>query len=296
VAVDEVGRMTLSSDERTRLKKQRTEQAIQFAIQSRWEDAAAVNRQLLQVFPNDTEAWNRLGKALGELGRYDDARGAYEKTIEIDPVNQIARKNIKRLEGLGGVIVAPVQAQAIDPSLFIEETGKSGQSALLGADPALLRVMNAGEKVALTPVGGTLTVATARGEPLGGVDPKVGLRLVRLMEGGNQYDAVITSTEGGGRILIKETYQHPSQLGRISFPPVGGEAFRGHTRESLLRHDGDDGDERAVDDGSEEWTEGSDEEGGGRSSLADSDGEDRDVSFYDVAAAEARDPEDEPEE
>jgi hypothetical protein len=284
--------MTLSSDERTRLRRQRTEQAIQLAIQNRWEDAATVNRQLVQVFPADTEAWNRLGKALGELGRYDEAREAYARTIEIDPVNQIARKNLKRLEGLGSGKPAPAPAQSIDPSLFIEETGKTGQSPLIGADPAVLALMAPGEKVVLTPEGGTLTVANLRGEPLGGIDPKIGLRLVRLMESGNEYEAVLTSVDGGGRLLIKETYQHPSQLGRMSFPPAGAEGFRGHTREGLVRYDADEEEDHHREEGTEDWGEGGEEDAG--AGLEDN--EDRNVSLYEAARAESRDADDEPEE
>ncbi len=273
--------MTLSSDDRARLRKQRTDQAIQFAIQNRWEDAAAANRQLLAVFPNDTEAWNRLGKSLGELGRYDEARAAYGKTIEVDPVNQIARKNLKRLEGMGPGTGAPVITQAVAPSLFIEETGKSGQSALQGTDGTVLRTMTPGDKVVLATIGGTLAVETARGERLGAIDPKLGLRLVRLMEGGNQYEAVLTSVEGGGRVLIKETYQHPSQLGRMSFAPPGPEGFRAHTRESMVRDDGDeDEDSPTGDEAGEEWVD-PEESRPLRGGAAD-----REVSFYDIVEAE----------
>lgn len=270
--------MNVTTDERARIRRQRSEQAIQLALQNRWEDAANANRQLLQIFPNDTEAWNRLGKALAELGRYDEAREAYARTLELDKLNQIARKNLKRLEGLGPGTVTPV-AQTVDPSLFIEETGKSGQSPLLGADPEVLRLMAPGEKVVLTPNGGTLGVATASGESLGQIEPRIALRLVRLMEGGNQYEAVITSLESGGRVLIRESFQHPSQLGRLSFPAPGPEGFRAHTRDSLLRYGLEDEDDHG-DDGGDDWGDGN--EDGGLDERSP-----REVSFFDVAEAEA---------
>ncbi len=251
--------MNITTDERARIRRQRSEQAIQLALQNRWEDAANANRQLLQLFPNDTEAWNRLGKALGELGRYDEAREAYARTLELDKLNQIARKNLKRLEGLGPGTATPV-AQTVDPSLFIEATGKSGQSPLVGADPEVLRLMAPGEKVVLAPNSGTLAVATASGESLGQVEPRIGLRLLRLIEGGNQYEAVITSLEGGGRLLIRETYQHPAQIGRLSFPPPGPEGFRAHTRDSLLRYGNDEDDDRGEEP-SDEWTDTHDDAG-----------------------------------
>ena len=51
-----------------RSRKQRTEAAIAFALARRWEEAAAENRSLVDEFPDDIEAANRLGKALKELG------------------------------------------------------------------------------------------------------------------------------------------------------------------------------------------------------------------------------------
>ena len=44
-----------------RSRKQRTDSAIAYAIERRWEEAAAENRSLLTDFPDDLEAANRLG-------------------------------------------------------------------------------------------------------------------------------------------------------------------------------------------------------------------------------------------
>src|ERR1700730_18544426 len=105
-------------------RRQTIEQAIQHAIQSRWDEAEQLNRQLLASFPEDVDANNRLGKALTELGRYTEARAAYTRAIELDPANGIARKNFARLATLGDG--APASAEKAAPGLFVEETGKSG--------------------------------------------------------------------------------------------------------------------------------------------------------------------------
>jgi len=87
-------------EERNRFKRQRTEQAIQLAMAGRWEEAVAVNRAILELFPTDVDTYNRLGKALTELGHYREAREAYQKGLEIDPSNMIAKKNLARLATL----------------------------------------------------------------------------------------------------------------------------------------------------------------------------------------------------
>ncbi|MCH8890045.1 MAG: tetratricopeptide repeat protein [Myxococcales bacterium] len=71
------------------------------ALQGQWEQAVDLNRAILESFPADVDACNRLGKALTELGRYADASDSYMKAIEIDPLNLIARKNLSRLATLG---------------------------------------------------------------------------------------------------------------------------------------------------------------------------------------------------
>src|SRR2546421_266209 len=82
---------------------------------------------LLSLHPRDLSTLNRLGKALSELGRYGEAKQAYEDALEIDPTNSIARKNLDRLGQLSDE--APTgrpSHERMDPRLFIEETGKTG--------------------------------------------------------------------------------------------------------------------------------------------------------------------------
>ena len=80
--------------------RQGAEQAIQLAIESKWEEAATLNRSILEALPEDVDTWNRLGKSLLELGRFREAHDAYARSIELDPVNQIAKRNLERLEGM----------------------------------------------------------------------------------------------------------------------------------------------------------------------------------------------------
>jgi hypothetical protein len=56
------------------------------------------------------------------------------------------------------------------------------------------------------------------------------------MRGGNKYDAAILNVAGDKvQVLIKEVYQHPSQVGHPSFPVKATEHLRTRIKESLLR-------------------------------------------------------------
>jgi hypothetical protein len=267
-------------------RRQMIEQAIQLAIQSRWEEAEQINRQLLAAFPEDVDANNRLGKALTELGRYAEARAAYTRTLELDPANAIARKNLTRLATLGDAGAAPASGEKLDPGLFVEETGKSGVTVLQRPALAALARMTAGDRVYLHQQNKSLVVENSRGEYLGTIESRVALRLIKLMEGGNEYSAAIASlNDHQCRIMIKESYQHPSQAGKLSFPPLTADGFRAYTKESLIHYDLDDEDVHEEEhEGGDDWDPDADTGEGEvplqqhlrRNDLAEKDEEDED--------------------
>jgi hypothetical protein len=252
----------MNNDERTRVVRQLTQQAIQYALSSQWEDAANANRELIKLVQPNSETLNRLGKALSELGRYGEAKKAYSESLHLNPDNNIARKNLDRLAQLGEEDGDETHsAERIDPRLFIEEIGKTGVTMLVNVAPrTVLARLTAGDQVYPHADGHTLFIQNARGETIGQVEAKLGNRLIKFIEGGNQYAAAITElSEGQLRVIIRETFQHPSQLGKVSFPALGsGSLPRADIRDTLVRdHDDevdydDDGDDDA-DDADEEF-------------------------------------------
>ena len=44
------------------------------------------------------QALNRIGKAQLELGKLKESKNSYTKALQIDPLNTIARRNLKELE------------------------------------------------------------------------------------------------------------------------------------------------------------------------------------------------------
>jgi hypothetical protein len=250
--------MVFQAEDRARTKKQRTEAAIQLALQGRWDDAASLNRSIIELFPTDVDAYNRLGKAMTELGRYGEAREAYQKTLEIDPLNTIARKNLSRLATLGEEAAPRPPTQKLSPQMFIEETGKTGVTILLRPNMEVAARMTAGDQVELVRENGTLSVKSIQGEFVGEVEPRLGQRLMKLMDGGNQYVAAISGLDDTKvRVLVRETFQHPSQAGKLSFPPAVTETFRPYLKERLIRRDAVKEAYYASDEG-EDWETGPD--------------------------------------
>ncbi len=228
--------------ERARFLKRRADESVALAMDGRWDEAAQANRDIIAMLPNDPHAYNRLGKALIEMGHYKEARDAYARAIELDSTNAIAKRNVARLAALGEEGPAGGPVQRLAPHLFIAETGRSATTTLENADMTVAMRLTPGDQVELRRHDSGLMAHTLRGEHLGEVEQRMGLRLANLMAGGNMYAAAIVSAdEDKCRIIIREVHQDPSQEGRPSFPAPGpGEAvepFRPYTRERLVRVD-----------------------------------------------------------
>jgi tetratricopeptide (TPR) repeat protein len=229
--------MTPNDEKLARYKEQRSKEAIDLAMQARWQEAVDVNRELIESFPDDVETYNRLGRAYMELGKFAKAKEAYRKTVKLEPYNAIANRNLRRLNDLKETDKTEVETEKFEPEQFIEEIGKAGVVTLVDLAQKEKRALTvAGDKANIKLNGSYLTVENGRGEYLGKVEPKQAIRLIRLILGGNKYSAVVVKSAADGMtIMVRETYQHPSQAGKLSFPPKGMEEFRTFGTDRLIK-------------------------------------------------------------
>ena len=209
-----------------RLKRNLDTEAVDLALQGEWERATEVNKAILELFPNEVEAMNRLVKALIELGSYLEARVVLDRVCEAAPYNNIAKKNRARLDqltaspGVGKPAKKTVGAPRVVPQIYIEESGKSSTTVLRNpvGNRAAVHV-SPSDRVVLSPEKNTVTVRTLDGQMLGQVEPRLGKRLAGLMDGGNRYTAAIVAVnEEGVSVIIQETFKHRSLQDICSFP------------------------------------------------------------------------------
>jgi hypothetical protein len=253
-----------------KIKNERAKKAVALAMKNRWEEAVAVNQTIVRDFPEDIGSYNRLGKALSELGRNKEAQEAFRSVLKFSPNNSIAKKNLSRLMKLSDADAPRVAKTASRRSqTFIEESGNAGVTSLIKlASSDTLAKLTPGDMMHLEPAGSGLVVKDETGAYVGQVEPRVGTRIARLAKGGNLYEAAVTSVEERGlAIIIRETYKTPAQSGIVSFPSRGGADYRVYVPSAVMGYEVADGDDEerelaavAVKDWSDDDTEPGDDE------------------------------------
>jgi len=241
--------------------------AISMALKGEWERASEINRAILESSEDDVDAMNRLGKSLMELARYPEAREVLARLIQLAPYNNIAKKNLARLIQLESTPASANQVRKAAGALqlFIEESGKSGTTVLIKAISGQSAARLApSDPVTLVVEKDAINVYSQDGDVLGQIEPKLGRRLIKLMDGGNQYQAAIIGVGSHGiSITVRETYRHQSLQNVCSFPTKSKEENRVYLNETMVRYTrdenlDDDEDEVGVieeDDMEDDWSD-----------------------------------------
>ncbi len=234
--------MKTDTSEHLKPRSQYADDAVQLAIQGRWDEAVKLNKFIIESFGADEETQNRLGKALSELGKLKDAKASYEAALKLNPMNSIAKKNAARINALlhqkEGLKVGGVR---VDLNLFVEEMGKTVITLVESPSSAdISSKVAAGDVAELRIDGDGIVAETSRGVRVGQLEPKLARRLIKFMRGGNRYQAGVTSVDGNAiKLIVRETYQDPRFAGKPSFPMRRKREveFRPYAKESLIARD-----------------------------------------------------------
>ncbi len=229
-------------------------QAINAALESRWDEALTLNLEIIKSEPQNVDALNRLGKAYMELGNNSEAKKYYTQALEYDSYNPIASKNLKIIESCKengqllphhGNGLANGQKK-LSPSVFLQEPGKTKVVNLLKvAEPAKLLQAYCGMSVALIMKNRKLAVVDDQGSYLGVLPDDVSHNLLRLIKGGNKYEVLIKSIKVNGlSVMIRETFRSKRFKNQPSFLESHFESSR--SADILTALDNSDDDEEEV--------------------------------------------------
>lgn len=194
--------------------------AIDAAINCKWDEALSINQQILTEQPENIECLNRIAKAYFELGDFNQAKKFYQDVIKLDPYNTIAQKNLKRVTTIkkngDGVLNT---GSMIHPSMFIEEPGMTKSVTLVkAAEPQKLLTLSSGQIVLLVPKKNGVVVTDQRNQYLGALPDDIAHHMLRLLEGGNEYQALIKNVKSNSLVvLIRETFRSKKFRNQASF-------------------------------------------------------------------------------
>lgn len=180
-------------------------QAIQIALTGDWEHAILLNEELLRDDPKDIDTLNRLAFAYTALGKLKEAKDTYQKVLDIDSANPIAQKNLKKLTNISATqINIP---KSISTNMFLEESGKTKIVTLVNTAPAqVLRTLQVGQTVHLCIKRLKIFVQDEHKTFIGMLPDDLSNRLIKFMEGGNEYEAYIKAAEGLSVVIfLKES-------------------------------------------------------------------------------------------
>jgi len=181
--------------------------AIQTALKGDWSEAIRLNEEILQKHPTDTETLNRLAFAYNIIGNAKEAKKTYERVLSVDSGNAIALKNLSKINQ--GSSNAQTNGFHVTTNTFLEEIGKTKIVTLLNvAPPKLLKTLQTGQQVMLSPKRMKIFVLDSQDQYIGMLPDNLAKRLTEFMKEGNLYESFVKSIEGNTvNIFIKETHR-----------------------------------------------------------------------------------------
>lgn len=192
--------------------------AITAAKAQDWANAVDLNTSILDTYPEDLGALNRLGLAYIQLGKMNLAKKTFSKVLEFDRSNTIAKKHLSRLKSN-----QVPQIPTFTPVHFIEEPGKSKIIELHRlAGKNVLDQLAVGQKCELKPKSRYISVES-QGVYIGALPEDLSFRLSKLLSTGNTYDCYIHScTVSTCSVYVKETNRSANNIDVHSFPLAKG--------------------------------------------------------------------------
>lgn len=188
--------------------------AIQAAKTQNWDKAVEYNQNLIADDPKDVGALNRLGIAYLQQKHKNKARDAFQKVLEIDRSNPIAKRNLDRISQNVAFTVP-----TFNNTQFIEEPGKTKTTALhrLAGKQAFQNI-TIGTECELKPKNRYISVE-ANGVYIGALPEDISFRLTKLISTGNTYSCWIRSLDDKNcSVFLKEASATHENRSIPSFP------------------------------------------------------------------------------
>jgi tetratricopeptide (TPR) repeat protein len=194
--------------------------AIAAALSQNWEEAVKINQAILDLDPKNVDALNRLGFAHLQLGKTKEAKDIYQRVITLDQYNQIAQKNLTKLNNknhTGGMT-----AGMVSPLMFLEEPGKTKIVNCVNLAPSkVIAGLRCGQTVRIKVKTHCIEIRDEENVYLGALPDDVSFKLSKYIAGENEYKVIIRSIgKNTLTVFIREISRGKVYAAQPSFIPA----------------------------------------------------------------------------
>ncbi|MDG1990101.1 MAG: tetratricopeptide repeat protein [Dehalococcoidia bacterium] len=192
--------------------------ATQLALKGEWKKAITANKQILSINKADVPALNRIGKAQLELGKLKDSKNSYTKALQIDPLNTIARRNLKELEQMKDAKTLQGKKQntsnlekLVRNEILIQTASRSAEFIIDKPNSRAIKNLVPGTELAIIVSTNGIEITNTRKVSLGTIEPRSSIRLKTCIDAGSKFEVIFKDNfEDTGIIQILEIHRDPS--------------------------------------------------------------------------------------
>ncbi len=184
--------------------------AISAALANDWKEAVSINESILAKDKTNIDALNRLGYAFWRIGQTEKSRLSFLKVKKLDPYNQIAEKNLNKLESAFKQKISPDDQNnnpyPVSPLDFLEDPGKTKLVQCINIAPnQTLSCIHCGQEVFLKPKNHTIEIRDESNRYLAALPDDISFRLIKLMAGNNTYSCIVKNVcKNTVTVLLRE--------------------------------------------------------------------------------------------
>lgn len=204
-----------------------SDDAIACALKQDWPEAIRINLLLLEQDNTNIDTLNRLGFAYMSSGQITQSKKTYQRVIELDEYNQIALKNLKKLSTVKQKDLISSASGPLSPMMFLEEPGRTKIAGCVNLAPGnIIATLYSGEEVFLKAKKHCVELRDEKNTYLGALPDDLSFKLIKFIEGGNQYRAFVKSVGKNALIVFirevargKHFANQPSFISVSSYSP-----------------------------------------------------------------------------
>ncbi|MFC1646784.1 tetratricopeptide repeat protein [Patescibacteria group bacterium] len=212
--------------------------AVQAALSHNWKKAIKINNALLKSDKDNIGILNRLGFAYLNIGKSLEAKKMFQKVKKLDPYNQIADKNLRKLESSKNTKFTELENDCndeISPLLFIEEPGVTKIVTCINTAPKqIIASIRCGQDVFMKVKNHVVEIRDIQNRYLAALPDDLSFRLNKLISAKNKYHVLIKNVDKKTiTIFIREISRGKKFINQPSF--ISTQLTGSYTRVSSIK-------------------------------------------------------------